>query len=153
MKKSKTMPFALASIAVLFCLTLFVGAAQKPQGDALRFKKNQKTVHLISSLEGGDLFQAYCATCHGVTGKGDGPIASVLDTAVPDLTTITKRHSGLFPTTRVRSIIAGDDLIKAHGTREMPIWGQIFHQVERNRDLGNIRLENVTKYVEFLQEK
>lgn len=153
MKKAKIIAFALASIAVLFCLTLFLRAAQRSPGGELKFKKNQKTVHLISSLEGADLFHAYCATCHGVTGKGDGPIASVLDTPVKDLTTIAKRNGGLFPTTRVGSIIAGDKLIKAHGTREMPIWGPIFHQIERDRDLGNIRLQNVTQYVESIQEK
>lgn len=152
MKKRNLLLYAAGSVMLVLCVAWFVAAAQAP-GDEFKFKKNQKTVHLIPSLEGADLFHAYCATCHGVTGKGNGPIASVLDTPVSDLTTIATRNSGVFPAARVRSIIAGDELVKAHGTREMPIWGPIFHQIERDRDYGNIRLQNVTRYVESIQEK
>ncbi len=146
--------FAWTSAAVLlFCLLAFAGKAATATADDVKFKKNQKTVHLIPSLEGPYLFRAYCATCHGLAGKGDGPIAPVLETPVSDLTRISQKNGGVFPAARVRSIIAGDQLIQAHGTREMPIWGPIFHQVERDRDYGNVRLENVTRYVESIQEK
>ncbi len=59
----------------------------------------------------------------------------------------------MFPAARIQRIIAGDELITAHGSREMPIWGTIFHQVERDQDWGEVRLHNVTKYLELLQEK
>src|SRR5579864_1362786 len=128
--KTKTIATLIIIVAGVFCVTLFVAAAP-PRGDDVKSHKKQKPVQLISSLEGVDLYKSYCATCHGLTGKGDGPIASVLDTSPSDLTTISKRNGGIFPAGRVRKIIAGNDLIKAHGTREMPIWGPIFHQVER----------------------
>src|SRR5260221_7614715 len=55
------------------------------------------------------------------------------------------------PVKCVRKLIAGDELVMAHGSREMPIWGPIFHQIERDQDLGEIRLQNVTKYLESIQ--
>jgi mono/diheme cytochrome c family protein len=108
---------------------------------------------LISSLEGPDLFHAYCSPCHGTDGTGNGPVAPALNTKVPDLTTLAKRHGGVFPSEHVRKVISGDDAVLAHGSREMPIWGEIFHQVERDRDYGHVRLTNVTKYVESIQVK
>jgi mono/diheme cytochrome c family protein len=108
---------------------------------------------VIPSLEGPDLFHAYCAPCHGQDGKGNGPVAPALKANPPDLTTIAQRNGGRFPVPRVRSIIAGDQVITAHGSREMPIWGPIFHQIEWDRDFGNIRLENLTKYLESIQRK
>ena len=153
MKNSKSILYLGAVLAILLLTSLFVVVGQTVAAGERKEKQHQKHVQLISSLEGQDIFHAYCATCHGDSGKGDGPIASVLDTPVTDLTTISKRNGGVFPSERVRSIIAGDELIKAHGTREMPIWGPIFHQVERDRDYGNIRMQNVTRYVESLQGK
>jgi len=71
-----------------------------------------------------------CAVCHGVNGKGNGPMAVVLTTPPTDLTTISKRNGGVFPFARVYQVIDGSinstQMIKAHGTREMPIWGQEF---------------------------
>ncbi len=108
-------------------------------------------VHLIASLESTDLLQAYCANCHGTAGKGDGPVVLFLDTKVADLTTIAKRNRGIFLGNRARTIIAGDELIEGHGTREMPTCGQIFHQAEKDHDYAKIRLENLTRYVESIQ--
>jgi mono/diheme cytochrome c family protein len=109
--------------------------------------------NLIYSIKGPDLFRAYCAVCHGPSGKGDGPMASSLKTKPSDLTLLVKRNKGRFPAARVRSIIAGDEDIKSHGTREMPIWGPIFHQIENDQDFGNVRLENLVKFLESIQQK
>lgn len=152
MKTSKAFHVVATAALILLCATLFVGIAQTAP-DEPGHKKAQKPVHLIPSLDGAELFKAYCATCHGLSGKGDGPVASLLDTSPSDLTVIAKHNGGVFPATRVRAIIAGDQLVKAHGTREMPIWGPIFHQVERDQDFGNVRLQNVTSYVESIQQK
>jgi hypothetical protein len=111
------------------------------------------TSRLIFSVKGPDLFRAYCASCHGIDGRGDGPIAPILRTPPSDLTTIAKRNRGVFPSKRLEIIIAADDLIAAHGNREMPIWGPIFHQVEWDQDLGEVRLQNLIKYVESIQKR
>jgi mono/diheme cytochrome c family protein len=106
---------------------------------------------LIYSLKGPDLFRAYCATCHGSSGKGGGPTARALKAKVPDLTLLAKNNEGQFPSARVLKIIAGDEVLASHGSREMPIWGPIFHQIESDQDFGNVRLENLVKYLESVQ--
>lgn len=69
-------------------------------------------------------FQANCAGCHGVDGKGGGPYVDLIKKSPPDLTTIAKRNGGVFPLQRVYSVIDGRDVvIQAHGPRDMPIWG------------------------------
>jgi len=125
-------------------------AAQEPQSKS---EADKQYVPLIRSVAGPDLYLHYCASCHGRDATGHGPAAPALKAEVPDLTTIARRNSGIFPRARVRKIIAGDDEIVAHGSREMPIWGPIFHQIEQDRDWGLVRLENLAKYLESIQKK
>ena len=106
---------------------------------------------LIRSTKGADLFRAYCASCHGTNGQGHGPAAAALRATVPDLTLIARRNGGEFPVERVRRIITGDHVLASHGSREMPVWGPIFHQVEADIDRGNVRMENLIKYLESIQ--
>jgi len=111
---------------------------------------------LIESVKGPDLFRAHCASCHGLEGKGDGPAGLALKKKVPDLTMLAKNNQGQFPSAYVRRTIAGGGLSEwaiAHGSREMPIWGPIFHQIESDMDWGNVRLDNLTKYLESIQQK
>jgi mono/diheme cytochrome c family protein len=69
-------------------------------------------------------YDANCAVCHGAKGKGDGPYAGTLvGTRVPDLTTLAKRNGGVYPFARMYEYVDGTQMVKAHGTREMPIWG------------------------------
>lgn len=64
-----------------------------------------------------------CAVCHGQSGRGDGGIIDVLKAAPADLTTLSKKNGGVFPFDRVRMVIDGRQLVKGHGDRDMPIWG------------------------------
>jgi mono/diheme cytochrome c family protein len=68
-----------------------------------------------------------CAVCHGVTGKGDGPYAGIIDTRVPDITMLQKNGNGVFPYDRVYQVIDGRIDTKAHGSRDMPIWGNEYN--------------------------
>ncbi len=111
----------------------------------------QELPALIRSTNGSDLFHAYCATCHGVDAKGNGPAAAALKTKPPNLTVLSKNNRGVFPADRVRKTITGDDVVAAHGSREMPIWGPIFHQIEEDVDRGHVRVENLVKYLESIQ--
>ncbi len=113
-------------------------------------KTREQLETLIYSVKGPDLFRVHCAACHGEDGRGRGPLASVLKTKVPDLTVLA---SGDFPTALVRKIIVGEDVLISHGSREMPIWGPIFHQIESDQDWGNVRLENLVKYLQSIQQK
>ncbi|MFZ0821579.1 MAG: c-type cytochrome [Candidatus Acidiferrales bacterium] len=106
---------------------------------------------LIRSLKGSDLFQAYCASCHGLDARGTGPMAPVLKTKVPDLSVLTRNYHGQFPTAYVRLVILGDSVVVPHGIREMPIWGPIFHQVEKDMDWGDVRVANLIDYLKSIQ--
>jgi mono/diheme cytochrome c family protein len=108
---------------------------------------------LIYSVKGPDLFRAHCAACHGSDAKGSGPMASTLKTKPANLTLLAKNNGGQFPSARVRKTITGDDVLASHGSREMPIWGPIFHQIESDQDFGNVRLQNLVKYLESIQQK
>jgi mono/diheme cytochrome c family protein len=121
-----------------------------PQNAAPAKTQDQREV---MPLDGGKIFRNYCASCHGVSGNGDGPAAPALKTKLPQLTTLAQRNGGTFPADRVRRTIAGDDVTVAHGSREMPVWGPIFHQIDVDQDLGYVRLQNVTEYLNTIQQK
>lgn len=73
-----------------------------------------------------DDFQTYCAPCHGAGASGDGPVGETLKIPPADLTDITRRHGGAFPEALIFETIEGLDMPAAHGTRDMPIWGDVF---------------------------
>jgi len=106
-------------------------------------------------VDGAGIFRTSCAACHGPDGRGNGPASKALKREVPDLTGLSQRNGGAFPAVHVRTTImfGTDDLLPAHGSKMMPIWGPIFHELEFDQDLGNVRLENVTKYLESIQRK
>lgn len=139
--------------AVMLALLPIPATLVRSQSREAKPEHKIATDHLILSVQGPDLFRAYCASCHGSDGKGDGPVAPILRTPPSNLTSIAKRNRGVFPAKRLEVIIAADDLIAAHGTREMPIWGPIFHQVEWDQDLGEVRVQNLIKYVESIQQR
>ena len=68
-------------------------------------------------------FDMSCASCHGVSGKGDGPMRPYLTVAPSDLTVLSKMNGGVFPLARVQEVIDGRTDVRAHGSREMPVWG------------------------------
>ena len=86
------------------------------------------TAEDLSGYNGAQLYQRFCASCHGIHGFGDGPVASSIKGMVPDLTRIAKRHGGVFPAEQLRRIIDGRDVQPPHGTREMPVWGYEFRR-------------------------
>lgn len=99
--------------------------------------------------KGHKLFNQYCATCHGVSGKGEGPVAAALKTGPPDLTTI-QQPGEKFPFYHVQTKIDGEKEVTAHGTGKMPVWGQIFRrtsgEMQRHADVYAL-----VKYIESIQ--
>ena len=104
------------------------------------------------SLVGRDSFNLYCASCHGPSGRGDGPIASALRTRPADLTVLARRNRGTFPRDRVTAFVDGSSrALPAHGTTDMPVWGPIFHALDASDARALVRLINLVAYVESLQ--
>ncbi|GAB4361180.1 MAG: hypothetical protein OHK0021_05300 [Bryobacter sp.] len=109
---------------------------------------------LPATLDGKELFVAYCASCHGMDLKGKGPVAPALNKAVPDLTTLAKRKGGKFPVADLEKSILGEgQSLAAHGSREMPVWGPVFRRVENDQDLGLVRVRRVVEYIQSRQAK
>lgn len=69
-----------------------------------------------------------CAVCHGTSGKGNGPYAGIINAHIPDLTTLQKQNKGVFPFNHVYEVIDGRAAVKAHGPRDMPIWGNEYNE-------------------------
>jgi mono/diheme cytochrome c family protein len=100
---------------------------------------------------GSDVFKTYCASCHGPSAKGDGPLAATLRVRPPDLTLIAKRMGGTFHADKVRKIIDGRDPVKGHGGADMPIWGDAFKS-SRNGYSEEAVKARIGALVEFLGE-
>jgi mono/diheme cytochrome c family protein len=109
---------------------------------------------LIDSIRGDSLYKAYCASCHGIGGKGNGPMAPWLKVQPSDLTRIAARNGGDFPLARVERVISGEESVASgHGTRVMPVWGPVFSQVTRDQDFGRVRIDNLARYLRDIQSK
>jgi mono/diheme cytochrome c family protein len=150
-------------LALLFS-TAMLSLAQQSQTT----KKKGGPIQKTSLLPGEALFNTYCAVCHGKDAKGNGPAASALKVPPSDLTTLAQRHGGKFPTDYVTNVLQyGVEDIRAHGSKEMPIWGFVFGRPgalrkdqslplaeEREVDAAvALKDQNLSQYIESLQLK
>jgi mono/diheme cytochrome c family protein len=103
-------------------------------------------------------FMSYCASCHGVTGEGNGPVAGSLKNRPPDLTYLHQQETdGAFPYKRVLSIIEGnpdhDKNIRTHGPADMPVWGKVIYEDSGEQEaVTRARLRALTNYVKSIQK-
>jgi mono/diheme cytochrome c family protein len=105
-----------------------------------------------SATSGQEMFAAYCAACHGIRGKGDGPAAVALKKQPPDLTRLAATNGGKYPDYRVTETLEAKEIF-AHGSQEMPVWGALFKSISHgDRDLVRMRLVNLTSYIKTIQE-
>jgi len=111
-------------------------------------------VRATSPVSGKEMYTAYCAVCHGTDGKGQGPAASALKATPTDLTLLSKKNGGKYPSLKVTSSIHGDSDLPAHGSKDMPVWGTLFWNMSGGHE-GEVqqRVANLTKYIETLQVK
>lgn len=106
-----------------------------------------------SPASGKEMFTTYCAVCHGKDGKGGGPAAAAMKMPPPDLTTLSASNNGKFPELKVYGTIHGDLEHTAHGTKEMPVWGTVFHSMSHDNGAGTqMRVANLTAYIKSLQK-
>jgi mono/diheme cytochrome c family protein len=108
---------------------------------------------VIHSMSGRDLYEFYCASCHGRDGKGGGPVARALKSEPPDLTRLALQNGGVFPHARIEAIVEGrtDPPLATHGTREMPVWGPIFRGLDADAAANRERIANIVEYLRSLQ--
>lgn len=103
------------------------------------------------NARGRQLYTEYCASCHGLDGKGGGPVATSLKSALPDLTRIPLEN-GKFPSLRILLVIAGEVDIPAHGSKEMPVWGRYFRG-RHGDSVSRLNVYALEKYIQSIQQK
>jgi mono/diheme cytochrome c family protein len=134
--------YVLAALAII-ALSAGVAYAQP--------RVEQGTIKQVPASDARAMFDSYCAVCHGKTGVGDGPASKALSKAPADLTKISTRNGGTFPDVRVKRYIEGLDEVAAHGTRDMPMWGDLFRSL--NRDTAQIRIQALSDLLKGMQTK
>ncbi len=106
------------------------------------------------AASGKQTYMQYCASCHGVDARGDGPAAFVLKTPPPDLTTLAKRHGGKFPYEYVSDVLRFGMRIEPCATSDMPIWGPIFGSMDNFDEVAvRKRIKDLSDYLASLQQK
>jgi mono/diheme cytochrome c family protein len=116
-----------------------------------------KTRLHVNVAAGKEMFREYCSVCHGVDAKGNGSLydgrSADRSVRVPpaDLTLLSQRNAGKFPAARVRDAIYSKGPIPAHGTPDMPAWGDVFYNLKSNPTLIGAKVRNLTAYIESLQ--
>jgi mono/diheme cytochrome c family protein len=139
-----------ALVTVLAASPLF---AQTPDARSTQTGRGSPTPTLaLESLAGRDSFDRYCASCHGVDGRGGGPVASALKTRPSDLTMLARRNGGTFPRESVASYVDGTERLSlTHSSGDMPVWGRVLRGLESSDARIRVRLANLVAYVESLQ--
>lgn len=111
-------------------------------------------------LDGRTEYLVHCASCHGMDGKGAGPVAEFLKERPTNLTLLARNNGGRFPEKRLYDVIDGTAIVGAHGTREMPVWGEIFarqasnafNRAETEREV-RARITRLIDYLKSMQKK
>ncbi|HEX7795869.1 MAG TPA: cytochrome c [Vicinamibacterales bacterium] len=103
---------------------------------------------------GAALYLERCASCHGTSATGDGPMSHALVHVPPDLTMLSLKNNGVFPSERVHRIIEGRD-VESHGNREMPVWGDVFKSDgdRTAREATRERIDAIVRYLESIQRR
>jgi mono/diheme cytochrome c family protein len=133
--------YPIVTTALLLIIPI---AAQQPQIE-------RKPISYTSPADGAEMYNTYCASCHGLKGKGDGPASQALKAAVPDLTQLTRNNAGVFPAAAVFVALhlPGGG---AHGNQDMPVWGNVFRDSGQGYSLVHQRTYNLTRYIESFQD-
>ena len=142
------------STLLLMLVGLSVLKAQQSDQSAKPQIKKVPTAN-VNSASGKEMYTAYCAACHGANGSGDGPAAPALKTPPANLTQLAKANGGKFPYAKVQQSIKGDaNMPAAHGSPQMPVWGQTFTQMGHQSEAqAQLRIKNITDYIATLQAK
>jgi mono/diheme cytochrome c family protein len=114
---------------------------------------NRECLDTSGAASGAALFRINCAGCHGTDARGNGPIAEFINAPVPDLTRISVRNGGEFPTERVFQVIDGQAGNSVHGARHMPVWGYEFFGPEPDDAKAHLTAsQKVDRLVTYLRE-
>ena len=106
-----------------------------------------------SETSGPKLYQSHCASCHGRDAQGEGTGCVILKDSAADLTQLAKNNGGKFPGDHVMNILLNESMSRAHGTKDMPIWGPVFTRMGKDENVGTLRAHNLMDYLKSIQVK
>lgn len=140
---------AMAMLAALLVTSVDVtpALAQEPAAQAQAEMRQRVT--------GGEVFRTYCATCHGTSGRGDGPLAGSMRRKPADLTEIARKNGGEYPSEIVFRTIDGKTPVRGHGGPDMPVWGDAFARSRDGGDAATVkeRIDSLVEFIRTLQVK
>lgn len=145
--------FTMVMAAVAFVLVAGWSVAETE----VTIEKAPITWQQAALNDGQELYVELCASCHGVTGRGDGPAAPALSGPMPNLTQLANMNGGEFPADQLQRTISGETRITAHGTPDMPVWGKMFeslrpdHKPVRRYAFAQQRVYNLVEHLRTLQ--
>ncbi|MBL8144567.1 MAG: c-type cytochrome [Acidobacteria bacterium] len=134
--------FTLSQLVPAIAVAFGVCAAASPGAERIKWV----TARHISSIDGPEVYDAYCAVCHGKAGRGDGPAAKHLTVAVPDLTRICERDRAFNALHVSQHVISG-----AKPRVAMANWPQVFRDNYSSESFAHLAMFNVVRHVESLQ--
>lgn len=142
----------ISFLVVLTLISAFAVAQQAPASSTPEVK--HVPITNTPSNSGKEMFDNYCAVCHGKDGKGNGPAASAMKTPPTDLTVLAQKNGGKYPASHVAAVIRGQATTPSHGSQDMPIWGPLFSSISQGHE-GQVqqRITNLVTYIEGLQTK
>jgi len=149
----------ISLVGAILVLSLGIAARSQEQTPGTAQEKTIKKVPIkpTAANSGEEMYGEYCAVCHGKAGKGDGPAASALKTPPADLSALAKGNNGKFPGDHVAAVLRFGAKTPAHGSQDMPVWGPLFSLLDgrttANDAAVQLRITNLTKYIESLQSK
>jgi mono/diheme cytochrome c family protein len=137
-------------LVTAFAATLAVGVSYADQSSG----KITIPVNKTAPTSGKQMYTSYCAPCHGVDGRGQGPVAPALKVPATDLTVLSRNNHGRFPDTHIVTVLENGSVIPSHGTPEMPVWGPILGKMNMSNPQDRmLRISNLSRYLESLQVK
>ena len=137
-------------VALAAAAAVGVGYADQSSGNVV------VPVNRTPANDGKQMYVSYCAPCHGVEGKGNGPVSGALKTRPVNLTLLSRNNGGKFPVMHVQSILQFGATNPAHGTAQMPVWGPVLGKMVPNGNgpnVGVLRISNLSNYLETIQAK
>jgi mono/diheme cytochrome c family protein len=141
-------------LAALAVFAFALAAQDQPPAASTQTVIKHVPIKSTSPASGQEMYTTYCAVCHGKDGKGAGPAAEALKVPPADLTMLASKNGGKYPALKVSAVIRGEEVLAAHGSREMPVWGKLFWSMSEGHNSEVLqRVANLNKYVESMQAK
>jgi mono/diheme cytochrome c family protein len=138
----------LLLIALATALAVGIGYADQSKSKVII------PVNKTAPTNGKQMYTSYCAPCHGVDGRGNGPAAAALRVPPTNLTGLSRKNHGRFPDTHIVAVLEFGPSIPAHGSAEMPVWGPLLGKMDQtNVQDKQLRISNLSRYLESIQAK